>query len=325
MTPKVAVSGEVANATSLDVGYEIDAWTGASIDVTTAATARIQEVRHEIDAAITKEHDDVRLNASYRYSTEPDYRSHGVVLGGTLGLADKNTSLGVDLLGSRDQVGRAGDPLFGQSLTSVGTRLSIAQLLDRKSLVELAWETTYLDGFQSSPYRWVAVGGDGTCASTAPFCVPENVPDDRFRHAAYLRGRRALGDWSAGLEYRFYLDSWDVRSHALQPDVAWQISPNTTLSLRYRYYTQDEASFYRPRYADLMTSNGYVTRDRKLSAFYSQELGTSALRRFELADGDRVIVAGARATLSQLTYLAFVGLEHVLAFELTAMLALELP
>ena len=40
---------------------------------------------------------------------------------------------------------------------------------------------------------------------------------------------------------------------------------------------------------------------------------------------DRVIVAGARATLSQLTYLAFVGLEHVLAFELTAMLALELP
>lgn len=325
VTPKIDVAANVTASTNVDVAYEIDAWTGASIDVVTAATGAIHETRHEANAGIAHELGALGLHARYRYSTEPDYRSNGLVLGGRLDLARKNTTLGLDMLASDDVVGRAGDPLFARSLRSIGARFSLAQVIDRNTIADVALETSVLDGFQASPYRWVAIGGDGACASTAPFCVPEQVPDFRVRSSAFARVRRSLTRTvSAGLEYRFYFDTWSVRSHAIQPDVAWRLFDRGVLSLRYRYYTQDEASFYRPRYADLM-DNKFVTRDRKLSAFFSNELGASYLHRFELCDGDREIAVGLRSALSRIDYLAFVGLDHVYALELTALVGIELP
>lgn len=323
VTPSIAVAANVARATAVELDFEIDAWTGASVDVVTAATATIHETRSAGTVAATHQLGDARLRASYRYSTEPDYRSHGAVLGATLELGAKNTTLAAFALASRDTVGRAGDPLFEQPLWSAGARLSLSQVLDRRTIADVALEATRLDGYQASPYRFVAVGGDGTCGA-APFCVPEQVPDQRMRLAALARIRRALDRaWSAGAEYRFYIDDWGVRSHAIQPDLAWRVGAGV-LALRYRYYTQADASFYRARYLDLMDS-GYRTRDRKLSAFYSNELGVSYLHRFALGDGGQALTAGLRTTGSRLDYLAFVGLDRVYALDLTALIGLELP
>lgn len=325
VTPKVDVAADVAAHTNVAVGYEIDAWTGASVDVVTAATPAIHELRHEVEVSATQELAALRLRAGYRHSTEPDYRSHGLVLGGQLELAHKNTTLGLDVLASDDAVGRAGDPSFDRPLRSLGARLALAQVIDRATLADVALESTVLDGYQASPYRWVAVGGDGTCGGAAPFCVPEHVPERRYRTSVFGRLRRAIArDVAVGLEYRFYFDDWGVRSHAVQPDVAWRVVEHGVLALRYRYYTQGEASFYRPRYFDVMGS-GDLTRDRKLSALFSHELGASYLHRFELQDGARVLTAGLRSSLSRLDYLAFVGLDHVYALELTALVGIELP
>lgn len=324
VSPEVRVSGRIADVT-LETGYTVDAWTGASVDVVTAATKAIHETRNAADVGVGYERRTARVSASYRYSTEPDYWSHGLTLGARWELANKNTTLGLDALASRDAVGRAGDPQLRELVGIIGGRASIAQVIDRRSIVELGWETTRVDGFQASPYRWVAIGGQGTCAGDAPFCVPEQAPRERWRSAALLRGRRALGRRaSAGLEYRFYFDDWGVRSHAVQPDVAWRVTDAGTLALRFRYYTQGEASFYRPRYFDLAMTNGLVTRDRKLSAFFGNELGVHYLHRFELCDGQRAIVAGGRATGTRLDYLAFVGLDRVYALELTATVGIEL-
>ncbi len=170
----------------------------------------------------------------------------------------------------------------------------------------------------------MAIGETGTCATGAPFCVPEDAPAQRTRHAAVLRGRRALDErMSAGLDYRLYLDSWGLRSHTLQPDLAYRVSDHGVASVRYRYYTQNEARFYRPRYFDLATTT-FATRDRKLSAFYAHEIGANYLHRFELGDGGTVIVAGLRASATAIRYLEFVGLSFVRAFEVTSLLGLEL-
>ncbi len=324
VTPTVSVAADVTSTTNVEASYEIDAWTGASIDVVTAATGAIEEIRHEADVAVTQRIGEISLVASYRFSTEPDYRSHGGVLGGRIELGRKNTTLGLDLLGSVDTVGRAGDPFFEQAQRSVGARASVTQLLGKRTLAEVAWETTRAAGYLASPYRWVAIGGDGICNASAPFCIPEHVPDARVRNSVFARARRALGSaWSAGLEYRLYFDDWGVRSHAIAPDVAWRITEQGVLSLRYRYYTQGEATFYRPRYFDLMSSSGFATRDRKLSTFFSNEVGASFLQRFTLEGRDVVIVAGGRTTVSGIDYQAFVGLERVLAVELTALVGLE--
>jgi len=323
LSPAIEIEGRASNV-SAQAGYTIDAWTGASVDVVTAATAAIRERRHEVTTGIGYEGRSFRLANRYRYSFEPDYWSHGLVLAGELDIAQKNTTLGLDLLGSLDTVGRARDPFFRQPLHSLGVRASVSQVLSRAAIAQLAWETTRLDGYQSSPYRFVAIGGDAMCAAGTPFCVSEQVPDHRLRNAVYARARYAVARTvSTGLEYRFYFDDWGVQSHAVAPDAAWRMSDATTLSVRCRYYTQSDARFYRSRYLDLTSSNGYVTRDRKLSAFYTNELGGELTRRFELADSATTIVVGARTTVSRFDYLAFVGLDAVWALELTGMFAVE--
>ena len=325
VAPTVKVAGRVDHAT-LAGTYSVDAWTGASVDVVTAATKAIHERRDEVDAAAGYELGKTTLSANYRYSQEPDYISHGLTLGTRTELAGKNTTLSIDALGTNDHVGRSGDPSFALPVRSIGLRAAVAQVIDRKTIAELGVQSTLISGYQASPYRFVAIGDVGVCASTAPYCIPEQVPDVRIRNAVTLRGRRALGKkLSAGLEYRFYFDDWKVYSHSVQPDVAMRLGETQIVSLRYRYSAQSEASFYRPRYFDVSTTSGYVTRDRKLSALIGNELGAQYLMRLESDDGDRVVTWGVRSTLSRADYLAFVGLDHVWAIELTGLVGVELP
>jgi hypothetical protein len=325
ISPSVDVSGQSGDVTA-QAGFAIDAWTGASIDVISAATKAIHEVRQEATTGLGYDHGELRLSASYRFSHEPDYVSHGVKLGVEHDFARKNTTVGVDLLASDDTVGRSGDPGFAQPLRTLGGRASITQVLGTETLAQLAWETTVLDGYLASPYRFVPIGGAGTCASGAIYCVPELVPSDRVRSALFARGRRALSDEvSLGLEYRFYFDSWGVMSHALQPDLGWHMSDEDQLDVRVRYYTQGDADFYRPRYATFMAGGGYLSRDRKLSAFYSGEVGLEYAHRFALDDNETVIVVGARGATSAYDYLDYVGLSSVWAFELTGLFAIERP
>jgi len=325
VAPTVHVAGAIEQ-TTVAATYSIDAWTGASVDVITAATEAIHEKRNEVDANVGQSLGALSLSLNYRLSYETDYLSHGITLGARRDFANKNTTLAFDLLGSYDLVGRSGDPGFSEPAQTAGARLTISQVIDPHTIAEVGWQSTFVHGFQSSPYRFVAIGDTGTCTSNAPYCIPERVPDQRLRNALTARGRHALGRWlSFGLEYRFYFDTWGIQSHAIEPDVAWRITESQTLSLRYRYGTQGEALFYQPRYYDTSMTKGYVTRDRKLSAMLDNEVGAQYSNRMENDDGDRIVVWGFRSTLSRIDYLAFVGLDHVWAVELTALLGVELP
>ena len=49
-TPRLRVAGKVGESLGVETAIALDAWTGASVDVTTAATKAIHEVRKEIKA-----------------------------------------------------------------------------------------------------------------------------------------------------------------------------------------------------------------------------------------------------------------------------------
>ncbi|MBK9033261.1 MAG: DUF3570 domain-containing protein [Myxococcales bacterium] len=324
VSPTVNVSGQATDQVALAAGYTVDAWTGASVDVVTAATKAISERRNEGQVGLAYDNGTTRLNTRYRVSYEHDYESHGFVLGASRDFARHNTTVSANLMGSRDLAGRSGDPGFAELMISGGGRLGLSQVIDARTVIDVAWETMVLSGYQASPYRWVAVGGLGTCASDAPFCVPEQVPELRVRNAASARLRHALGERaSIGLDYRYYLDSWGIRSHTVEPSLSWVPSDATTLTLHYRYYAQGEATFYRPRYFDFADGGGYLTRDRKLSAFLAHEVGAALGRTWEFDDGERHVDLGLRASLSRIEYLAYVGLESVDALEVTTMFGLD--
>src|SRR5690349_5661217 len=103
VSPTVKVGGEVGPA-AIETTYTVDAWTGASVDVVTAATGAISERRHEVDAQVGTKQGVVTASVNYRFSTENDYTSHGVTLSTRAELASKNTTLGLDVLGTSDQV-----------------------------------------------------------------------------------------------------------------------------------------------------------------------------------------------------------------------------
>jgi Protein of unknown function (DUF3570) len=330
-SPRLRVAGKVGESLGVETAIAVDAWTGASVDVTTAATKAIHEVRKEVNAGGYYALPHVTVGGGYRYSTENDYWSNGGVGTLTFDMADKNTTLVLAGFGSHDIVGRSHDRGFKEPQTSAGGRVTLTQVLDASTLAQLSWETTHVNGYQASPYRFVAVGGIGVCrgspsSSTKAVdgCGPELVPTERYRNAASARGRRAFGDHvSVGLEYRLYFDNWGVRSHTIMPDVALLLSDHDTLVFDYRYYTQGAADFYKPRYLSPSDALGYRTRDRELSALYSNRVGLRYQHGFEFADGARVLTTALRWSVTRYRYLAFVGLSSVDALEATLLISLD--
>jgi hypothetical protein len=310
---------------AIDGTYALDSWTGASIDIVTAATKAVHELRHEVNAGASYDFSNVSVGASYRYSTENDYWSHGGVANLSVDMAQNNTTLAFAAFGSDDVVGRAGSPSFRRPQRSLGGRVSLTQVLGRIAVGQLSYELTRITGYQASPYRFVAIGGQGTCAGSAELCVPESHPHERMRHAASAYERTALGKYaSLGLQYRFYIDDWQVMSHTLEPDLAFLLGEHGRLALTYRYYTQQAAYFYLPRYIGEASQQRYVTRDRKLSTLYDNQLGLVYEHGFELGEsGATVLTTGLRASVTRIVYQAFVGLRRVDVLEGTLSLGLD--
>ena len=59
----------------------------------------------------------------------------------------------------------------------------------------------------------------------------EHVPDLRVRTAGSVRLRHAVGLGSFGLDYRYYLDTWGLRSQTIEPALTWL--PSASASMRH--------------------------------------------------------------------------------------------
>lgn len=310
---------------AIDATYALDSWTGASVDIVTAATGAVHEVRQEVNAGASYNFSNVSVGGSYRYSTENDYWSHGGVANLSIDMAQHNTTLAFAAFGASDIVGRAGWASFRRPQRSLGGRASLTQVLGRNAVGQLSYELTRITGYQASPYRFVAIGGQGTCAGSAEFCVPESHPHERLRHAVGAYERTALGKYvSLGLRYRFYIDDWQVMSHTMEPDFSFLLGDYGRLSVTYRYYTQGAAYFYLPRYIGEASEQRYVTRDRKLSTLYDNQLGLIYEQGFELGEsGGYMLTTGLRASVTRIVYQAFVGLHQVDVLEASLSLGLD--
>lgn len=327
VAPRVAAVKELNDgATRLDVSYSADIWTSASIDMRTAATKRITEQRDQVTAAASHEFRGNSLGASYYYSTENDYDSHGVAAFAIQRIAKGSATLEERVNVGYDIVGRSGDPGFSFPATILGARLVYNQILNPETVLQAAYEVNHKRGYQQSPYRYVGLGGDGLCLGTAVFCVPESHPDARTRHAIVLDSRHSLAEDSAlGLGYRFYIDDWGVMSHTGVFQFSALFGQESSLTFRYRFYTQSEASFYKAIYAAPTSPQiGSVTRDRELSPLLSNRLALSYDTVFELGRFGAAMRMAIATGVTVFIYNNFVGLTDVYSGDLTLALTLEL-
>lgn len=322
VAPRVRAKADVAEGTSVSLVYAVDVWTSASIDIVTSASKiPVTEQRDEIDVSVDQELSDLNLTLAYRYSSEPDYVSHGVSGGFSHDFAQKNGTVAVGLNASSDTVGRAGDPAFSRDVSSVGARLTFTQILAVDTLAQVLYEPSLQRGYLASPYRYVAIGLDWGCGTLAPLCVPEVNPGQRLRHAIAVSGRHALGDdLSAGALYRFYLDDWGVLSHTIQLDVAFLPGEHTALSARYRFYLQGAADHYRAIY---LAPQPFVVSDKELSPLSSHRISLELEQRFPFRD-DRELTATFSVAPLLYLYDDFPPLDQIRGIEANAALSLVL-
>lgn len=330
ITPRVHVGSQATEATRLDLVYTVDVWSSASIDIRTAATPsavdakrRVTEQRDEIDLSLEHALGDVTLGASYRYSTEHDYESHGGSLTGVIDMAGKAANLALSARAFFDRVGQAGNPNFDEGATTLIGRAAFTQVIDPQMFVQAIYEATHQQGFLSSPYRRVRVSEDGSmpplsCRGTgARYCLSENNPESRMRHAIAINGRRALTSaLSVGLGYRFYLDDWELMSHTASLDGALALGEDWFLSLAYRFYLQGTAVHYKPYYLRAALPRFY-TSDKELSAMTSHRVDLELSRTFEIDDLGSALRLVLLAAPSMFSYSEFPLLSQVKAIELS--------
>lgn len=331
IAPRVSATAVVEDRTQITGAYSADVWTAASIDIRTAATAPITEQRDQVDFSLSHELDDVTFAGAYYYSGENDYWSHGFTLRSIQELNGNATTLEESVRFIYDINGRSGDPQFEEPAATYGAKLVLTQIFSAEAILQIGYEGMYRDGFQASVYRYVGVGGDGVCGwnpetgapGSAELCLPEVHPLTRLRNAAVARFRYAFSDdSSAGVGYRFYVDTWGVISHTAAAQIAWIPSPDQVLTLRYRFYTQTAANFYERVY-DSADNRAFLTRDRELSPMFSNRVALSYQGIAQLSPDVKLKVSFAVGG-TVFVYSEFIGLDEVYSLDVTSAIALDL-
>mgnify|MGYP003444517306 CR=1 FL=1 len=327
IAPRWHVGAPVADRTRVDFVYTADVWTSASIDIRTSASKAVTEQRDEINTTVTQEWEDFSLSATYRYSHEYDYLSHGATLSGSYAMAEKSSTLDFRVNATFDDVGRAGDRNFNRNVRNLGARIGLTQLIDANTFVQGAYELMSAHGFNSSPYRYVGIGSDnGLCSGMGTvFCIPEANPTERLRHALVGTLRRALGEqWAFGLSYRFYLDNWNVNSHTALAELSY--SPRNTLlfALRYRFYLQAAAKHYKPTCSGSDTALRYYSNDKELSALMSHRLAVDIEKEVEIDDRGHKLNIVLSLAPSVFMFSNYLPLNQITAIEATLATVLKL-
>ena len=230
---------------------------------------------HELGSVLTERIDGLRVGGEGKYSKESDYRSIYVGARAEVDLAQKNTTLGIGVGLSKDQISAAsaqgpsmptlecnpGESFTECDLTVKALFASASQILSKNAVLGVTYDVSKADGYQSNPYR-MALAEDGI--------APERHPTTRTRTAVAGSLRYYIPRSQTTLigSYRFYRDNWRVFAHTPELRIYQQVGRVADASFRYRYYVQDRAFFYRDRYTTIDPgTNPFLSDDAKLDDY----------------------------------------------------------
>jgi len=273
--PTVILKKTLQSDLSIEAGARVDIVSSASIDVVTQAS-KYSEERQEYVLGLSKTLGETLWTTRYTVSDESDYSSDNLSIALAHDLLDKNVTLSLQVARSWDQVGRNDDPSFGwKDFNRTVYALGLTQSLSPRWLAQFNYELTADDGLINNPYRSVLTLRGGA--------TPENYPDARTGQAWVLRSSYGFpGGENAGIkrtlqmDYRYYQDTFDVRSHTGKILYQHYLGSHWLIGGFYQFHAQEAASFYGDR---LPASQTFKARDKELSKFSDHWLGGSL--RFE--------------------------------------------
>lgn len=273
---------------SLTAGMGIDHHTAASQAwiSKTGASHRTDGLRlyPSLDWTRENEQKGSSISAGAYYSAEFNYHSIGLN-GGVTQKTKHNGEFGLKLSAYLDQVkmilpsefeppgayslGQNGElrhPDYGSSgRQTYTTSFSFSQVINTRLQGSFLLDLVEQQGYLGLPFHRVYFT-DGTDSI-------EKLPSSRFKLPIGLRINYFLGD-NLILRgyYRYYTDSWGIRSHTASLETAVKLTPFFSVTPFYRYYVQTAANYFAPYEAHLKT-DAFYTSNYALAAFNSSFFG----------------------------------------------------
>ena len=233
------------------------------------------------------------VNAGAHLSLEHDYSSIGVSGGLTRDFNHKNTALGTSLSYSHDAVSPVGGfrvpfssmpaPVAGQRRGNRGSKpkqvydavLTLTQVLDRNTLFRLNYSFDRSTGYLTDPYKLLSLvlPQDSVNAGDAVDYLYENRPSTRNKNAIYSQLRHYMWGNAVDVSYRYFWDTWGIRSHTGELLFDWQVGRDKSLVPHIRWYHQSAADFYRLFLVQGAPLPAYASADTRLARFSALTFG----------------------------------------------------
>ena len=281
---------ELQQGWSLDFLGTIDAWSGATpygLPPTEASTENewLLRVPEEIRKAGlftlnkgTPNHD---FSFEYGISDEPDYLSRSYAIKYSHKLAAETLILNSGLSLQDDSVKNFVGNFVEKKTPSIS--VGLAHILDKFTTISFNFTYSWPSGYLSDPYKVIPANQRFIFLPDEVFLFEENRPDEREILVLYFELSRYLDEFKIGthLSYRFFQDDHALNGHTFHLETNRKFGDKWMISPRYRFYHQNQASFYSPRIRKYETymdspdaSNGpYYSADHRLSSFDSHTVG----------------------------------------------------
>ena len=237
------------------------------------SSASIRDTRHGLNINGSYLFDQMQVGLSAAGSHEKDYQSYSITTDGQYESKDKMNTFNLALGGTWDKIEPVSRPL-SERKWMVNSSAGWTRIIDKLSLFQVSMTYDYNDGYLSNPYKKVYIqdGGDhlpGLVNAFQSDVFYDNRPGTRHQFALLGRYNRAFPDLNAAalhLDYRFYADSWNIRSHTVEASWHQPVGDGWMVVADVRYYSQNEASFYQP-YFFAPRSDGVYSSDYRLAGF----------------------------------------------------------
>ncbi len=160
-----------------------------------------------------------------------------------------------------DQAKDVHDVLFG-----------ISHVMSRRWMVGIDGSRTWESGYLNEPYKVLSVlNPEGVPISQ----LNENRPSTRIRSSVLFSSVYHLTDDILYGSYRYYWDSWDLRSHTIDLKYRHPLGEELYVEPLLRYYTQSAASFYKGALIEGASLPDFASSDYRLGNMHTITVGAT--------------------------------------------------
>jgi len=257
-----------------------DAISGASPAYHTQALSYLKDFRRAVDASVTRYLPNGTLTVGMSHSGENDYVSRAASLLATRSSENKNTTWTAGLAVNRVQIIEVMVPARLKLLLRavpgpfVVNFVGVTQVVTMNDIVQFNMGYYKGQGYFSDPYK-----------------IYDERPRDRTQQKFQTRWNHYFNDLNATsrLAYRYYTDSWGIRSHTLDAEWVQQIGNGWSAAPAVRYYSQTAAKFYVEVDPSILpfppsppANAKYFSEDQRMSAFGGLTLGMKLTKQLNL-------------------------------------------